>query len=415
MNKVEALMDKILKLPNTPDIQTKAYKISQQIIALKPNKPDYYCNHALLCFDFGFWEEGIDALQYAKSLLPECPIIRRILSGNLFQVGRFREGFEEFEWRFKTPLPESPKSFYSPAFEAPPKLLKWYNRPYWDGKADISDKTVMAFNEGGYGDIIQTIRYLPQLKSRCRKVILEVKKEVTSLLKTAEGVDDVIEYAQNTDRLFFFNKRNPKYNDADYVVSLFSLISYFDSGLDNTPSSFPYLVAQPSNCEAIDIVKSCPAKLKIGITWAGNKGHDNDYRRSCFKRDMLPLAKIPGVQLFGLQKGDMDRNWQFYGKINLLDGGDVLQSIDLGDLLHDFNDTANVLKELNALVTVDTSIVHLAGALNVPVWLALPDRLAAEWRWQRKWYASLTAMRQQKPNDWSELFTRIASDICMKV
>src|SRR5208283_5845024 len=147
---VDQLMKKIMNLPPTDDFCNKAFAISRQIIELKPAIPHYYCNHALFCADFGYWEEAIEVLEYALKLLPGCPIIRRILTTNLLQAGRFKEGLEEFEYRFDEPLPESPQSFFMLTVAS--KLIKRYPpKPRWNGKDDISDKTVLVFNEGGLG------------------------------------------------------------------------------------------------------------------------------------------------------------------------------------------------------------------------------------------------------------------------
>jgi hypothetical protein len=194
------------------------------------------------------------------------------------------------------------------------------------------------------------------------------------------------------------------------VVSIHSLLYYFDPDLNATPWTFPYVFPQSSDSKAVHLVKDCTAKKKIGIVWAGKPGHGNDQRRSTFAKNFLPLKDIPGAQLFSLQKGDMIRQ---FGNLN--EGIEALDFIDLGPLLLSFNDTAAVLKELDYLVSVDTSIVHLAGALDIPAKTLLPERNWAEWRWQKEWYRSQKKFYQNTDGDWQGLLKEVADDISKDV
>ena len=271
------------------------------------------------------------------------------------------------------------------------------------------------FNEAGFGDMIQNIRYLPQLKALGPKVILDVKEELYKLLLNTKGVDQVIKFTKEERANVFgstFTNLGLKLDlpPHDYVVSLHSLVYYFDPNLEKIPLEFPYIFPQPSTSEAVKVVKEHKAKIKAGITFCGNPNNDSDDHRSTYKRNFVPLMKIPGVQLFSLQKGKMERDWN--GKINLLEGGEVLDSIDLAPMIKDFNDTAAVLQELDALVCVDTSVGHLAGALDLPVWSALPDgQKWGDFRWQKKWYNSQKLFFQTVPEDWILLLEKITQDL----
>jgi hypothetical protein len=382
----------------------KRLEISRQIISLKPSLPHYYYNHAMCCADFGLWHEATDVLEKARDLLPGCPIIRRVLSVGLLATGRFREGFSEFEWRFKRPLPNSVESLAYPVYEAAWRLGASYEKPFWDGKDSLEGKKILVFNEGGFGDIIQNTRYLPLLKERGAYVVLEAQPEVKKVLEKSPGIDEIFAGGKKFDKIFL-KEDNAVCSRMDYCVSINSLPYFFTPDLDHIPFEFPYVFPQEENCEAVDIVRKCNAELKIGITWAGNLGHGNDHRRSTYKRNFLPLCG-DGIQLFGLQKGDMKR-----GDIDLMEGGEVLNSIDLGEMLGDFNDTALVLRELDCLVSIDTSIAHLAGAMGVPLWTALPFRCWTEWRWQKHWYSSQRVIHQETENGWLESMGRIKKEI----
>lgn len=381
---------------------------SRQIIQKSPKIHDYY-NHAMLCAEFGDWDEATEVLTLANKELPECPVIARYLSIGLLKQGKLKEGLGLFERRFEHPIYEGPPVPFG--YTVGPRIRERYEKPYWDGKKSLSGKTVYVFNEGGHGDIIQNIRYLPQLRAMCNKVILEARTEVSKVLAACRGLDEVIECGTTSQMLFFKPKQNlDKVAQSDYVLSLHSLMYYFDPELNNIPCVFPYIFPQPTQASAVETVKNHPAKLKIGIVWAGKPGHGNDNRRSTMMKSFLPLKSIPGAKLFSLQKGEMNRSWNDV-EINLLDGGEVLESIDLGPHLNDFNDTAAVLKELNALVCVDTSAAHLAGALNTPVWSILPTKCWAEWRWQKKWYDSQKVVFQKTDGDWTGLLEEVAKDI----
>ena len=246
----------------------------------------------------GQWEESLGLLRKAKEVNPKCPVVRRMLSSVLLTLGYFKEGLEEFECRFEMPLEDSPNLA---GFEVGAKIrLRYYKTPYWDGKKDIKNKTILVFNEGGAGDIIQNVRYLSELKSKCNKVVFECKQELCKLIDGTQGIDELTPCGSISSMLFF---EKPYSKPIDYVVSLHSLMHYFDPELNNIPFKFPYLTVKSSDSEALEIVDKYKDKFKIGIVWAGIKGHGNDKRRSTFKKNFRHLQDMPNSQLFSLQKG----------------------------------------------------------------------------------------------------------------
>lgn len=342
--------------------------------------------------------KAVALLQQGKAENPKCLVTSNMLAIALMTVGKIKEGLEEFENRFGYLQTNN-----SPVNELPIRMRNRYNKvPVWDGKSDLTNKTVLVIWEGGYGDTIQNIRYLKKLKDRGATVIYELKNSLCKLLENTPGIDKIKTCNDSTFKALFLERVNQA--GIDYVVSAASLLYLFDPELNNIPWEFPYLFPKESNSEAVKIVRSCSNKIKIGIVWAGVHGHGNDFRRSTLKKEFQPLAKIEGVQLFSLQKGEMTRNWEDktgkLSSVNLLEGSENLGDIDLGPLLLDWNDTAAVAKELDAVVSVDTSMAHLAGALDVPVWLLLPHKRWAEWRWQKDWYKSQRKINQEIEGVW---------------
>lgn len=361
-------------------------------------------------------EGGVDAghdavklLQQGKAENPKCLITSNMLAIALMTVGRIKEGLKEFENRFGYLQTNN-----SPVNEMPIRMRNRYNKvPVWDGKSDLKNKTILIIWEGGYGDTIQNIRYLTRLKDKGAKVIYELKNSLCKLIENAPGIDQIKTCSDSSFKTLFLEKVDQ--TGIDYVISAGSLLYLFDPELNNIPWEFPYLFPKESNSDAVKIVREHPARIKIGIVWAGVHGHGNDFRRSTFKRAFIPLTKIDGVQLFSLQKGEMDRTWEDKSgqlqKINLLEGSENLGDIDLGPMLFDWNDTATVAKELDAVVSVDTSMAHLAGALDVPIWLLLPHKRWAEWRWQRDWYRSQRKINQEIEGDWKTVMERVVKEI----
>lgn len=166
MSNIKELIPQLMRYLGSEQLD-KALNISRQIINLRPDSPHFYYNHSMLCIDLGLMEEAAEALRLARDRMPDCPVIRRMLSDVLLAIGHFREGLEQREWRFNFPLPDSPMPLAPMPIvvEIAPRLRACYPKPYWNGKDDLNGKTVLVFNEAGHGDIIQNIRYLPFLKS----------------------------------------------------------------------------------------------------------------------------------------------------------------------------------------------------------------------------------------------------------
>ena len=289
-------------------------------------------------------------------------------------MGRFEQGWPGYEWRWKC------KEFGS----LPP-----FHPPLWDG-SPLDGRTILVHAEQGLGDTLQFIRYAPLVHQRGGRVILVCQPPLIGLLTRSPGVE----------RLVAQGEALPDY---DVHVPLMSLPGLLGTTLESVPADVPYLDAEPQLVEAWRHRLGSYPGFKVGIVWQGNPKFRLDRRRSIPLAQFAPLARVPGVHLFSLQKGP--------GAEQLAAVTDRFPVTDLGRRLDDFMDTAAVLKNLDLVISVDTAIAHLAGALGIPVWVALP--FVPDWRWlmdreDSPWYPTMRLFRQARPGQWEDVFQRIA-------
>jgi hypothetical protein len=338
-------------------------------------------------------EEAAINLKKARDLNPNCPVTHCELGSVLMALRQFEEGMQELNWRFQT----------LPALK---KRRRRYDLPDWKGQRN---QTVLVFNEQGIGDGIMYSRYLAKFKEYNCRVVLEIDKKLEKVMAASGLADKVVAGDEK--------EMHPDFSYCDSVISLTSLPTIFDPRLDNIPLADSYLKSEPRE---IDFPST--DKLKVGIVWAGNPYHENDRVRSCFLKEFLPLMEFCDIQLFSLQQGEMVRSWARENEsvfdpnadldvVNLAECSEGVQFIDLSKQMEDYNDTANVLQKLDLLISVDTSIAHLAGALGIPVWLMLP--LAHDWRWSLKWYPKMQIFQQTQHGDWAGVVERIHGRILL--
>ncbi|MDU1671239.1 MAG: glycosyltransferase family 9 protein, partial [Bradyrhizobium sp.] len=194
---------------------------------------------------------------------------------------------------------------------------------------------------------------------------------------------------------------------CDLQLPLMDLPRIFGTTLETIPADVPYLTADPIKMAAWRNVLGRAPQLKVGVVWAGNPRHKGDRQRSLAARDVLPRLLMPGVQLYSLQKEPRPDDAP-----TMLDlGSDI---IDLAPLLKDFAETAAAVSALDLVISVDTSVAHLAGALGRPVWMLLP--YALDWRWLRDradtpWYPTMRLFRQERPMAWDGVLARTAAEL----
>lgn len=342
----------------------------QQAVRLSPRSTEAYYNLGLVLRDLGQTDAALSCLDKALALDDTHVDCRWDRALTLLEMGRLKEGFDAYESRWQLDR--------SPARE--------FDQPRWDG-AELGGKTVLVHHEQGFGDMIQFARYLKMIKARGGNVVVEVQPELARLMGTVEGVDKVINRGQTL----------PKF---DFYIPMMSLPTVFDTDADSVPADVPYVSAVDAGAVQLPPVMG---KIKrVGIAWAGRATHRNDKNRSAGFRHFIEILGLPGISVFSLQKGPAAADTAEFGCEALVS--------DLGGRVRDFADSAAVLNQLDLVITVDTALAHLAGAMNVPVWVAVP--FAPDWRWMRgtdtsPWYPSMRLFRQKRPGNWDGVFSDI--------
>jgi tetratricopeptide (TPR) repeat protein len=355
-----------------------------EALRLKPDYADAYSNLGIACMDQGKLDEADGAYRKAIGLRPDYADAHRNRSFTLLIRGDFADGWPEYEWRWQC------KEFGT---------LN-YKQPRWDGAA-LDGKTILLHAEQGLGDTLQFIRYARLVKERGGRVLFGCQKPLVKLLSSTPGVDQIV--AQNTELPSF-----------DTYIQLMSLPAIFKTTEKTIPAEVPYILPDAGLLEKWRQEFSQRPTFKVGVVWQGNKDYKGDKWRSIPLKQFTTLAQVQGVEFFSLQKG--------YGSEQLDGVKGEMPITDLGPRLDvetaPFMDTAAVMKNLDLLITSDTSVVHLAGALGVPIWVALP--FLPDWRWllnreDNPWYPTMRLFRQNQRGNWPEVFERIAHALQEKV
>ncbi|HNX94448.1 MAG TPA: tetratricopeptide repeat protein [Holophaga sp.] len=267
-------------------------------------------------------------------------------------------------------------------------LDRGFTQPQWAGES-FAGRTLLVHAEQGFGDTLMFARFLAQAKALGGRVVLEAQTQLCAMLSTCEGVDVCL---QTGSPLPPFDLQAP-------LHSLGRLFCPDPGGLDGRP----YLATPRDSPNAQRIASRMEGGegLRVGIVWAGNPGHKTDAQRSLRVQDLAVLGEAPGLRWFSLQKGAEEMP--------------VLPGLtNLGDCLDDFSDTAFALERLDLLITVDTSVAHLAGALGRPAWVLLASY--PDWRWMLNredspWYRSVKLYRQGEVRAWVPVLERVAQDL----
>ncbi len=352
----------------------------QQVIAIDPNYAEAYNNLGIISQHNHQLKAAIAHYEKAISIRYEFPDAHFNLGMALLQAGELRRGFNESEWRWKT------KNFTP--FVCP--------QPLWDG-SDIQGKTILIYTEQGSGDAIQFIRYIPLLAQRGCRIILVCIADLIPLFATIPGIDRIIPPGDVSTSEF------------QVYAPLMSLPHILGTTLETIPSQIPYLKV-PGN-ENLGNNSSFPiphflfpnSQLKVGIVWAGSPTHKNDCHRSCQLNDLLPILNIPNVAFYSLQKVLKPEDLAKLQEFNVQ---------NLSPYLGNYADTARAIASLDLIISVDTSVVHLAGALGKPVWNLLC--YSPDWRWMLErsdspWYPTMQLFRQSQVDDWAGVCDRVVA------
>jgi tetratricopeptide (TPR) repeat protein len=346
----------------------------EKAIALKPDYAEGHCNRGSVLNCFNRPAEALASFNRAIALNPDFAQAYFNRAITELSTGDMESGWRDFEWRRKIAEMSGDRVF---------------PRPPLASLADIEGKTILVHYEHGFGDTLQFYRYLELLHQRGAKLLFHVQKKLHRLLAPR---DNFITFVELDDPSLSY----------DYHVPMMSLPLVFGTALATIPAKVPYIATDKG------LVDKWRARLggsgfKIGICWAGSMTHIKGHNGRVFPLTCLePLAKLPGVRLISLQKGDGE------GDLKSSATGMTVESFDDLDAGPDaFMDSAAIMKSMDLVVTNDTSVSHLAGALGVPTWVAL--QFAADWRWLRDradspWYPTLRLFRQKRDGDWSDVF-----------
>jgi tetratricopeptide (TPR) repeat protein len=352
----------------------------RRAIELKPDLVGVHNNLGTALQDLGKLDDAMASYRRALELKPDFADAHLNLALAWLLAGDWQRGWPEYQWRWRT------KSL----------TPRCFSQPLWNGES-LAGKTILFHAEQGLGDTIQFIRFASIAKQRGGTVILECQKSLLGLL---EGCPDVDQLVGQGDDLPAFDVHAP----------LLSLPGILKTSLETIPARIPYLLPEPA------MLQEWRKKLigfdgfKIGISWQGSRTFRGDRFRSIPLRCFAPLAQIPGVHLISLQKGA--------GSEQLAEVRDLFPVTELGSRLQDLTDTAAVMKNLDLVITSDTAPAHLAGALGVPVWVALS--FAADWRWlldrcDSPWYPTMRLFRQKERGNWQGVFEEIKKALCQRL
>jgi Flp pilus assembly protein TadD len=350
-------------------------------VALDPKAAASWSNLGIVLKVEGRFEAAIRAHDQAVELDAENPWFRVNRAVALLQAGHWETAWQDYEWRLK--LGDAPLFDLN-------RLL-----PSLADLGDLSGLTIVALHEEGFGDTLQFLRYLPLLAERGARVVACVPRPLARLMAAVPGVTEIVTDAR-------------KLRKYDFICPFFSLPRAFGTTVETIPPP-PSLIFDPS--QAIrNLALPSPDALQVGLVWAGQSRpwlagfRTLDRRRSAGLAAFEPLAALPGMRFVSLQAGPPSRQVPPPG----------MTLFDPMAAVTDFADTAAIIAALDVVVSVDTSVVHLAGLLGKPVLML--DRYDGCWRWlsgrrDSPWYPNLTIFRQEQPDDWSAPMARLAASL----
>jgi Flp pilus assembly protein TadD len=351
----------------------------RRALALRPTYVNALSNLGNALLEIGDLVGAQQSYDAALQVNPHHPVSHRNRAISWLRQGDFERGWAEYEWRWQCgDLPR-----------------RDFPQPRWQGQP-LENRSILLYAEQGLGDTIQLIRYARLVQQRGGIVIVECQNLLLQLLAGCAGVS----------RLVAQGDPLPPF---DFQIPLLSLPAVLGTSLASIPAEVPYLKADPQLVERWGNELGSRRAFRIGIAWHGSVSNPENERRVIPLTQFEPVARLAGVSLFSMQKGA---------------GSEQLEAVrgtwpitDLGPRLDDFVDTAAVMKNLDLVITCDTAVAHLAGALAVPVWVALP--FLPDWRWligreDSPWYPTMRLFRQTVAGDWTGVFGRIAAALAAR-
>jgi hypothetical protein len=325
----------------------------------------------------GRYDDALQSYQQASALKPDFANVQWNEGFCRLLLGDFAKGWEKYESRWQIEDICKPRDF---------------SQPRWSGDTDVQDKTILLYAEQGLGDTLQFCRYVELLADLGAKVFLEVPASLKTLLTSLRGVSGFI-------------SRGDDLTGIDYHCPLLSLPLACQTRLETIPANIPYLFSQPDKVQRWHDRLGQKTQPRVGVVWSGNSAHKNDRNRSLPLPELLTL-RTADWQLISLQK-------ELRGSdAALLAEQPVLQHY--GEQLRDFSDTAALIELMDVVISVDTSVAHLAAAMGKPTWILLP--YAPDWRWllereDSPWYPTVRLFRQTRHGDWHSVLERVTDEL----
>lgn len=347
-------------------------------IAIKPDYTKAHFNRGAALADLRRLNAAVASYDRAIAIKPDYAEAYWNKSLALLLDGDFANGFALHEWRWKL------STFTSPRGNFP--------QPLWLGKESLVGKTILLYSEQGLGDTIQFCRYINLVSDSGARVILVVEKSLVGLLKELAEVSVLV-------------SKGSLLPSFDCHCPLLSLPLAFKTNLDSIPCSPKYLSADPNKLTTWAKRLGEKTRPRVGLVWSGSGEHKNDHNRSVALSELI--QELPtDYQYVSLQKEVRDLD-----KSTLESRAEILH---FGDELADFTDSAALCELMDVVISVDTSVAHLSGAMGKPTWVLLP--FVPDWRWlldrdDSPWYPSVRLYRQPTPGDWSGVFAKVKRDL----
>jgi hypothetical protein len=382
-------------------------------LAMSPGNPAAHYNRGISLFNLGRYGDAVAAYDNALSIAPDhvkalnnrgltlqalnrhdealasyskALAIRKDYADAHFNqalalltIGDFRRGFEQYEWRWRrTGMPAQGRS---------------YGRPLWLGEYPLQRSTILLHAEQGLGDTIQFARYVPLLARTGAKVVLEVQPQLAPLLVQLEGAAGVV-------------ARGDPFPPFDVHCPLGSLPLALKTEPATIPAEGPYVRADDARIAKWRARIAALDRPRVAVAWSGNAQHINDRNRSIALSCLAPLWSAASVRFIGIQRELRGEDAELLTR--------EPRVMQIGAELDDFADTAAVIALVDLVISVDTSVAHLAGAMGRPVWILLP--FSPDWRWtlsgdSSRWYPSARLFRQPSLGDWDSVIGRLRGEL----
>jgi tetratricopeptide (TPR) repeat protein len=349
----------------------------KKALEINPDLDYAYNNMGRVLQDKGQVDNAIACFQNVLKLNPDNALAHWNMACALLLTGNFKQGWQENEWRWK--------------IDGYP--LHDFSQPLWDG-SDIQGSSILLHAEQRFDDTIQFIRYAPLVAQKGARVIVECQKEMASLMKGLEGISHIV---MQGDQLPAFDVHCP----------FLSLPLVFNTTIDHIPTKIPYISADPLLVDKWRVrMQQDTSDLKIGVTWSRNSGNKYGQYRLFALEAFRTLGRFEGSSWYSLQKGNAAEQAKH--------PPEGMKLFDYMEETQDFMDMAALIKNLDLVISLDTPVAHLAGALGKQVWTLLP--FSPDWRWMldkedSPWYPTMRLFRQPASGDWEPVIEKVGASL----